>query len=113
MGQRELSDARFACDTHRVLDRAVAPVDFVRIFSRRVLRIVNEQIRAGRELGVSQVGSIEPYVTVGGGMRIDLVIARVDDGRAVALEPVGERQRGMVEMVRRDADVVDLETALQ
>jgi hypothetical protein len=41
-----------------------------------------------------------------------LVVGGIDDGRAVGLDPVAERQRRVVHVVRADPHVVDLEGAL-
>jgi hypothetical protein len=87
--------------------------DFGRVFGRGVLRIVNQQIRAGREFRMAQVGSNESHVPVGGRVRVRFVIACVDDARAVGLDPVREGQRRVVQVMRGDANVVDLEAALE
>ena len=96
---------------HRVFDRAVAPAALGLVLGGRVLRVVDDEIGAGKELDVTAV-LLGQVAGAGGQMpRMRLVIARVDDGDAVRLEPIAERERRMVEILRRDANVADVEDA--
>ena len=98
------------CD--HVIERAVAPADLSLVLARPVLRVVDQQIGAGEEFDMALVltADFPGAISERPGMR--LVIAAIDDGHAVRLEPVAEGQRRVVQVLRLDRDVADPEHPL-
>ncbi len=114
--QRQLAYARRNSRVDHVLDRAMTPADPRGILLGSVLCIVDNQIGIREELGV-------PGVLAGHGLLLDLlghsqssrvwlVVGRVNQRDPIGLQPVTERERGMIQILRSDPDVTDLEDAL-
>ena len=111
--QRHPSDLRRLGDVDDVLDRAVAPADLGGVLGREVLGVVDHEVGAAEERDVLGLLAVVVLQSVRTGRTADrrLVIGGVHDRCAVDLEPVAEGQRRVVEVPRRDGDVVDLELA--
>ena len=110
--EREPAHPAGGGEVDRELDRAVAPAEVLLVLAEGELRVVDQEIRASDEGGVVDlVGAARRPLAAREGRRMRLVIGGVDDRRAVGLDPVAERQRRMVHVVRGDAHVVDLDAA--
>ena len=74
----------------------MAPADLFLVFANRILGIVYDKIGAGEEIDVPLVLAVwfaEADRHLPG---IGLMIASIDNGGPVRLEPVAERQCGMI-----------------
>ena len=96
----------------RELDRAVSPAEVLPVLAERELRVVDQQVGAGDEVGMAAfVGALRRALAGRQLGRVRLVVGGVDEARAVGLDAIAERQRRMVHVVRPDAHVVDLDLA--
>ena len=96
-----------------VLDGAVPPPHMVVVLRREVLRVVNQQVRAGEPTRMGVIVAIAADVAANGQfVVVGLVVGGVHHDRTIRFEPVSERQRRMVEEPRLDTDVSDVEPAL-
>src|SRR5262245_19717676 len=97
VGKRELSCLRNSGNGTGILDGAVAPADFLRILAGEVLRVVHDQVGARKELGVTAVFPEEVADARSKRVRVRFVIARIDNGDAIRLEPIAQGERRMIE----------------
>ncbi len=119
VGQRESLHAGCARELHDVLECAVPPALPPPVFLGRVLRVVDDEIGVGQEMGVPAVALVQDrFERAGRGVRAPegaterLVVARVDDRGAVGLDAVAERHRGVVEVLGNDPRAADRVRAL-
>ena len=96
--QHELRHARRARELGARLPRRVAPADLRRILLGRVLRVVDQDVGAGRELLERRIDAREV-----------LGVGRVHDRLTAVLEPEAVDRIGVVEPRHRDGDVADRE----
>ena len=112
--EREATNGGGVRHPDRVLDRAVSPPPLRVVLVDGVLRVVDQEVGVTEKRDVLRflaVELLEPGRSTLG-LRTGLVIGRVHDAHAVGLDPVSQRERRMVEIARRDRDVVDLELPL-
>ena len=111
--QRQLAHPPGRGHVDREFSRAVAPADVGLVFGPRELRVVDQQVGAVDEAGeLALFGGLRWPLAACQRQRMRLVVGGVDDGRAVGLDAVAQRQRRVVHVVGADAHVVDLERAL-
>jgi hypothetical protein len=73
---------------------------------------VDHEVGTGDELDVPGVGPVARHVTARAERMIErLVVGHVAHDRSVALDPVAQRERRMVQVLRAHDDVGDLERA--
>src|SRR5436190_8178292 len=90
----------------------MAPADLGRVLFGSVLRVVNEKVGAIDEFGVSQILPSNPPVAGCQYARVRFVVTGIHHRYAVSLQPITERERGMIEIVGGDFNIVDIEGAL-
>ena len=90
----------------------MSPADLGRILLRSVLRIMDKEIRAIDEDSVSLILPRDLALASRQYPRIRFVITRIDDGYPVGLQSIAERECGMVEVMSRDFDVVNVQGTL-
>ena len=90
----------------------MAPADPLGVFLGRELRVVDDEVGIGEEGRVAQVAADDLPLATGDLAGERLMVAGIDNHATVRLEPVAQRQRGVVEVLRPDMDILDLELAL-
>ena len=111
MGESKALYSRLLAQPQRVIDRAVTPADLGRILIRGVLPIVDEEIGSFDELRMAQILARDLSFPASQRAGVGLVIAAINHGHPVRLEPIAEGQGGMVQVMRGDLDIVDDERA--
>src|ERR1035438_10081351 len=111
MSHDELFDARRGGNLGDVGVSAVSPVFLGRIFFRRVLGIVNHDIGALHEPGMFAVEIVQDRfhpawygIGIPKWFPIRLVIAEMQQRRAIRFQPVAQRDSGMIQKLRADLD---------
>jgi hypothetical protein len=90
----------------------MAPADLGWIFFGSVLRVVDEEIRAIDEFGVSQILPGDIPLAGCQHARVGFVVTGIHHRYPVGLQPITERERWMIQIVGGDFDIVDIEGAL-
>src|SRR5882672_2454758 len=92
-------------DGDHVFDGAVPPANLSFVFRGAILRIVDQKIGARYKLSVTFILPADITDAVGERPRMRLVITGVNDGHPVRLQPIAQRHRRMVQVLRTDLDV--------
>ena len=96
-----------------VLHAAVPPPDAGGVLRRVVLGVVNHDVGAGQELHMTGVVPTRQHVTTRAQRRVErLVVGDVADDGAIAFDPIAQRQRRMVQILRPHHQIADLEGSL-
>ena len=111
MGESKALYSRLLAQPQRVIDRAVTPADLGRVLIRGVLPIVDEEIGSFDELRMAQILARDLSFPASQRAGVGLVIAAINHGHPVRLEPIAEGQGGVVQVMRGDLDIVDDERA--
>ena len=92
-----------------------APVLLGGVLGGSVLGVVDNEVGTAHELGVAAVVGVEDRLDAARlfagepeGVGEGLVVGEVADGDAIGLDAVAETDGGMVKVLGRDADAVDL-----
>ena len=115
MGQKQPLHVRGRGDLRHIRVRAVSPVFLCRILFGRVLRVVNHHIGVLHERGMAPVALMQNgFEPARLGVRspkafpVGLVIAEIEDGNAVGFDPVTQRNSGMIQKLRGDANAAQV-----
>src|SRR5690349_2915485 len=105
MGEHELSHLRKPGNCTRVLDRAMAPADFLWVLAGEVLRVVHDQVGTCKKLSVAAVFPEEVADAGSKCVRMRFVITRIDESDTVRLKPVAQGKRRMIEVAAGNLDL--------
>ena len=115
VGESQALGARGDRVVDRPLGGRVAPACLLRILRNRVLRIVNDEVRVRKEIDVTLVLLVPRWLTLGSCRRVRgmrLMIHRVHNRIAAALQAVAQRESRVIEILRGDAHFTNREFSL-